>query len=220
MSKKTLVVLSLALTAVFLLSSTACVSKKRLRTVEQESAERLAEANARIDELSQRNGELDKSLADARGLLDKAKAENQELAAAAASLKTQLAALENQKAELDKALAEGRETEASYQKKVRGLNGLIAGLRKDVAEKESSIAAKDTEIASLRQSEAQIKAAADEQARKLAALSSEKDGLTAQLDKTISGKKSITLVLGVLLALAVILAVIGFARRRKGPATA
>lgn len=39
----------------------------------------------------------------------------------------------------------------------------------------------------------------------------------AQLTKTIAGKKSTTLILGILLALAVIAAIVGFARKR-GPA--
>ncbi len=218
MSKRTLVVLVLAIVAVFLMSSTACVSKKRLRTVEQESAERLAEANARIDELSQRGDTLDKSLKETQGALAGAQSETKELAVKAASLKDQLAALEGQKAELDKALAAGKETEESYQKKVRGLNGLIAGLRKDVAEMEDQIAAKDVEIASLKQSEAALMAAAEDQGQKMAALTSEKNDLSAALDKTIASKKSTTLILGILLGLAVILAIVGFARGRKKPA--
>jgi chromosome segregation ATPase len=215
MSKKTLAVLSLAIIAVFLVSSTACVSKKRLQRVEQESAQQLAQANARIDELVQKSDALDKSLKDTQGALAGAQSENKQLAATASSLKDKLATLEAQKAELDKALAAGKETEASYQKKVRSLNGAIGGLKKQVTEMEAQIAAKDGEIAALKQAEASLLAAAEEQAKKMAALGADKDALAANLDKTIASKKSTTLVLGILLALAVILAIIGFARRRK-----
>ena len=151
MSKKTLTVLMLGLVAVFLLSSAGCVSKKRYKTLEQENAQQLAQANARIDELAQKNDALDKSLKDAQTALAGAQAENQKLAANATSLKGEIAALEAQKAELDKALAAGKETEASYQKKVRSLNGSIAALKKKVTEMESQIAAKDAEIATLQQ---------------------------------------------------------------------
>ena len=215
MSKKTLTVLMLGLVAVFLLSSAGCVSKKRYRTLEQENAQQLSQANARIDELAQKNDALDKSLKDAQTALAGAQAENQKLAANATSLKGEIAVLEAQKAELDKALAAGKETQASYQKKVRSLNGSIAALKKKVTEMESLIASKDAEIAKLQQSEAALKAAADEQAKQMAALSADKDALTAQLDKAVSGKKQTTLILGVLLGLAVLLAIVGFVRKRS-----
>jgi chromosome segregation ATPase len=215
MSKKTLTVLMLGLVAVFLLSSAGCVSKKRYRTLEQENAQQLSQANARIDELAQKNDALDKSLKDAQTALAGAQAENQKLAANATSLKGEIAVLEAQKAELDKALAAGKETQASYQKKVRSLNGSIAALKKKVTEMESLIASKDAEIAKLQQSEAALKAAADDQAKQMAALSADKDALTAQLDKTVSGKKQTTLILGVLLGLAVLLAIVGFVRKRS-----
>ena len=80
---------------------------------------------------------------------------------------------------------------------------------------ETLIAAKEAEIASLKQTEASLKAAAEEQAKKMAALTADKNALTAKLDKTIASKKSTTLILGILLGLAVILAIVGFARRRK-----
>lgn len=215
MSKKTLTVLMLGLVAVFLLSSAGCVSKKRYRTLEQENAQQLSQANARIDELAKKNDALDKSLKDAQTALSGAQAENQKLAANATSLKGEIAALEAQKAELDKALAAGKETQASYQKKVRSLNGSIAALKKKVTEMESLIASKDAEIAKLQQSEAALKAAADDQAKQMAALSADKDALTAQLDKTVSAKKQTTLILGVLLGLAVLLAIVGFVRKRS-----
>jgi chromosome segregation ATPase len=218
MSKKTLTVLMLGLVAVFLLSSAGCVSKKRYKTLEQENAQQLAQANARIDELAQKNDALDKSLKDAQAALAGAQAENQKLAAKATSLKGEIAALEAQKAELDKALAAGKETEASYKKKARSLNGSIAALKKKVTEMESQIAAKDAEIASLQRAEASLKAAGEEQDKKIAALSADKDALTAQLDKTVAGKKQTTLILGVLLALAVLLAIVGFVRKRSAAA--
>lgn len=218
MSKKTLTVLMLGLVAVFLLSSAGCVSKKRYKTLEQQNAQQLAQANARIDDLVQKNDALDKSLKDSQAALTGAQAETKKLAADAASLNGQIAALEAQKVELNKALAAGKETEVSYQKKLRSLNGSIAALKKKVTEMESQIAAKDAEIASLQRTEASLKAAAEEQDKKMAALSADKDALTAQLDKTAAGKKQTTLILGVLLALAVLLAIIGFVRKRSAAA--
>jgi chromosome segregation ATPase len=215
MSKKTLAVLSLAIAVVFLLSSTACVSKKRLERVEQENAQQMAQANARIDELTKKNETLDKGLTDTQSALAGAQSENKQLASNAASLKDQLAALEGQKTELDKALAAGKETEASYQKKVRSLNGAIGNLRTKVAEMETLIAAKEADIAALQQTEASLKAAAEEQSNKLAALTADKNSLTAELDKTVASKKSTTLILGILLGLAIILALVGFLRGRK-----
>jgi len=218
MSKRALAILTLVVAVVFLMSSTGCVTKKRLRTVEQQDAEQLAQANGRINELQQKSDALDKSLKDAQAALAGAESRNKQLATDVASLKDQIAALEGQKAELDKAVAAGKETEASYQKKVRGLNGLIAGMKKKAAELDAAIAAKDTEISSLQQNVASLKSAAEEQSKAMAALNASKDSVSAELAKTVSAKKSTTLILGILLALAVILAIIGFARGRKGPA--
>jgi chromosome segregation ATPase len=218
MSKRNIAVLTLAVAAVFLLSSVGCVSKKRYKALEDQSAQQLSQANARIDDLTQKSDALDKSLKDTQTALTGAQAENKDLAAKAASLKDQMAGLEAQKAELDKALAAGKETEASYQKKVRSLNGAVAGLKKQMAEMESQISAKDAEIASLQQTEASLKAAAEEQGKKMAALSADKDALSAQLDKTVASKKQTTLILGILLAVAVILAIFGLARKRPAAA--
>jgi chromosome segregation ATPase len=218
MSRKTLAVLTLAAAVVFLVSSVGCVSKKRYRTLEDQSAQQLAEANAKINELQMKGDSLDKSLKDTQAALAGAESQNKKLMSDLASLKGQIASLETQKAELDKALAAGQETEASYQKKVRALNGSIATLKKKMADMEALVTSKDAEIAALRQSEASLKAAAEEQAKSMAALGSDKDALTAQLDKTVAAKKQMTLILGLLLALAVILAIVGFARKRPAAA--
>jgi hypothetical protein len=79
----------------------------------------------------------------------------------------------------------------------------------------AAIAAKDAEIASLRQNEAQLKAAADEQSRKMAALSADKDSLAALMEKTVSGKNRTIALLAVLLGLALIAAIAGIVRGRK-----
>jgi chromosome segregation ATPase len=217
MTNKKLAVLALGVVALVLLTTAGCTSKKHIATIEDQKA-RLDQANSRINELQQGNEALDKSLQETKGTLGGARKENLQLAANVASLKDQITALEGTKAELDKALAAGKETEASYQKKVRGLNGLIGGLKKKVADAEALIASKDAEISALKTSEASLKAAADEQARKMAALTTEKDNLSATLDKTVASKKSTTLILAVLLGLAVLLAIVGFVRGRKGPA--
>ncbi len=76
MTKKTLAVLSLVVVAVFLVSSVGCVSKKRFRTLEQESSQQLAQANSRIDDLTQKNEGLNKNLTDTQGTLAAAQNEN------------------------------------------------------------------------------------------------------------------------------------------------
>jgi septal ring factor EnvC (AmiA/AmiB activator) len=214
MSKKALVVLTLAVAVVFLMSSAGCVSKKRLRTVEEQNAQQLAQANGRINDLQQKSDALDKSLKDAQSALAGAESQNKKLAADAASFRDQIAALEGQKAELDKAVAAGKETEESLTKKMRGLNGAIATLKKKAAELEATIAAKDGEISSLQQNVTSLKSAADEQTKAMAALNADKNTLSATLDKTISSKKSTTLILSILLGLAVILAIVGFVRKK------
>ena len=219
MAKKKLAVLVLGVLAVVLLTMAGCASKKHLATIEGQKI-RLDQANSRINELQQGNEALDKSLQDTKGMLDSARNENLQLAANVASLKDQITALEGTKAELDKALAAGKETEASYQKKVRGLNGLIGGLKKKVADAEALIASKDAEISALKTSEASLKAAAEEQSKKMAALNADKDSLSAELNKTVSDKKRTTLILAVLLGLAVILAIVAFVRGRKKSAAA
>ena len=146
MSKKTLAILTLAVAVVFLLGSTGCVTKKRYKTLEQTSAEQLAQANAKIADLQQKSDALDKSLRETQASLANAQSQNKELAANLAALKGQIADLENQKAELDKAVAAGKETEASYKKKVSGLNYAIAGMKKKAADLEAAITAKDAEL--------------------------------------------------------------------------
>jgi chromosome segregation ATPase len=217
MAKKKLAVLALGVLAVGLLTMVGCASKKHIATIEDQKA-RLDQASSRINELQQGNEVLNKSLQDTQSLLDRAKVDNQQLSANAASLKDQIAVLENQKAELDKALAAGKETEASYEKKIRGLNGLIAGLKNKAAELEALIAAKDAEISTLKTNEADLKAAAEEQSRKMAALNTDKDALSALMNKTVSGKNRLVLILAVLLGLAVILAIVGFVRGKRGSA--
>lgn len=215
MAKKKLSILVLGVFVVALLTMAGCSAKKHLATIEEQKAQ-LDQANSRINELQQGNEALDKSLQDTKGLLDGAKNENKQLSANLTSLKDQITGLENEKAELDKALAAGKETEESYIKKTRSLNGSISALKKKVAEAESLIAAKDAEISSLKTtSEAALKAAADDQARKVAALNSEKDALSAEMEKTVSGKSRTIWILEILLALAVVLAIVGFVRGRK-----
>ena len=214
MSKKTLAVLTLVVAVVFLMSSVGCVSKKRFKTLEQDSAAQLAQANTKIGELQQKSDALDQNLKDTQASLANVEGQNKQLMAGVATLKDQVAALEGQKADLDKAVAAGKETEASLTKKVRGLNGVIAGLKKKAEEMEAAITAKDGEIAGLQQNVASLKTAADEQSKALATLNADKTALQGTLDKTIASKKSTTLILGVLLALAVILAIVGFIRKK------
>ena len=88
-------------------------------------------------------------------------------------------------------------------------------MKKQMAEMESQIAAKDAEIASLQETEASLKAAAEEQGQKMAALNADKDALSVQLDQANASKAKTTWILGILLAVAVILALIGLFRKRR-----
>lgn len=220
MSKRALAVLTLAVAVVFLLSSTGCVSKKRLRTVEEQNAQLLAQANGRIGELQQANTKLDNDIKGVQAALDAAQGTNNQLKQSLGSLKDQIAGLEGTKAELEKAVAAGKETEASLTKRIRGLNGQIGALKKKAAEMEAAITAKDGEIASFQQNVASLKTAAEDQAKAMAALNASKDAVSAELAKTAAAKKKTTLILGVLLALAVILAIVGFVRGGKKGAAA
>jgi chromosome segregation ATPase len=97
---------------------------------------------------------------------------------------------------------------------VSGLNWSIAGLKKNLADKEAAITAKDAEISQLQSTEASLKAAAEEQAKKMAALTKDKNDLQALMEKTVAGKNTLIYILVALLAVAVILAIVGFARKR------
>jgi len=216
-SKRTLAILTLVAAVVFLLITTGCVTKKRYKTLEQQSTEQLAQANAKINDLRQKGEALDKSLKDAQASLTAAQDQNKQLTANVASLKDQIAALESQKAELDKAVAAGKETEESYKKKVGGLNYAIGNLKKKAADMEAAIAAKDGEITGLQKNVADLKAQGEDQVKRIAVLDTDKGDLTTKLNDTIASKKSTTLILGILLALAVILAIVGFLRK-KSPA--
>jgi chromosome segregation ATPase len=211
MAKKKLFVLALGVVVLVLLTTAGCTAKKKVATIEEQKVQ-VEKADNRINELQQSNEALDKNLKDTQSALAAAQSENSQLKQAVGSLKDQVAGLESQKAELASKAAADKE---SYNKKTRSLNGQIGVLKKDLAEKEARIASKDAEISQLQTREAALKAAADDQSRKMAALNSEKDALSAQLKKTVSGKNLLIGILAVLLALAVILAVVAFVRSRR-----
>lgn len=211
MAKKNLAFLVLGVIALVLLTAPGCTTKKHLATIEEQKAQ-VEKADNRINELQQSNEALDKSLKETRSALEAAQNENSQLKQAVGSLKDQIAGLESQKAELAKTAAADKE---SYNKKTRSLNSQISVLKKDLAEKEARIGSKDAEISQLQTREAALKATADDQSRKMAALNTEKDALSAQLKKTVSGKNLLIGILAVLLGLAVILAVVGFVRSRR-----
>jgi len=215
MTNKRLALLVLGLMALVLLTTAGCVSKKQHLALMAEQKAQIDQAQTRIHELEKTNDALTKGSADAKAALAAAQNEIGQLKDSAGSLKQQIAALENEKAELDKAVAAGKVSEESYKKKTRSLNGMIAGLKKDLAEKEALIASKDTEISRLQANEAALKAAAAEQNKKMTALQKERDDLQALMDKTISGKNTLIYILAALLAVAVILAIVGFARKRR-----
>jgi len=212
-NRKTAVVAVIAV--LVLLAAAGCVTKKTHLAQIAEKDAQIQQAQNSIAELKKSNEALDKGLTDTKKALEAAQAENGQLKQSVSSLKDQIAALESQKTELDAAVAAGKVSEANYKKKTSALNWQIGQLKKDMTEKEAKIAAKDAEIAKLQASETALKAAADEQSRKMAALNTEKDGLAAKLDQTISSKNTLIGILGVLLLLAVILAIVGFGKARK-----
>jgi chromosome segregation ATPase len=217
MSNKKLALLVLGLMAIVLLTTAGCVSKKTHEAKLAEQKAIIDQAQNRIAELEKANEALNKGLADAKAALAAAQNENTQLKQEAGSLKTQISALESEKAELDKALAAGKISEDNYKKRVGNLNWQISGLKKELKDKEAAIAAKDTEISRLQSNEAALKAAAEEQNKKMAALQKEKADLQALLDKTISGKNLYIYILGALFVIALIAAIVGF---RKGRGTA
>jgi chromosome segregation ATPase len=204
--------------ALVLLTTAGCMSKKTHLAQIAEKQALIDQAQSRINELQKANDALTKGLADAKAALAAAQNENAQLKQAAGSLKDQIAALEGQKAELDKAVAAGKISEDNYKKKVSSLNWASAKVKKDLADKEAAIAAKDTEISRLQSNEAALKAAAEEQNKKMAALNKDKNDLQALMDKTVSGKNTIIYVLGALFVIALILAIVGFTRKRSGGA--
>ena len=215
MSNKKLALLVLGLMAVVLLTSAACVSKKTHEAKMAEQKAIIDQAQNRIAELEKANEALNKGLADAKAALAAAQSENAQLKSEAGSLKSQISALESQKADLDKALAAGKITEENYKKKVGNLNWKIGQLNKDLKDKEAAIAAKDTQISQLQASEASLKATGNDQAKKIAALTKDKTDLQALMDKTVSGKNTLIYILAALLVLALILAIVGFSRKRR-----
>lgn len=220
MTNKRLALLVLGLMALVLLTTAGCVSKKQHLALMAEQKAQIDQAQNRIAELQKTNDALTKGLADAKTSLAAAQNEIGQLKQSAGSLKEQIAALENQKVELDKAVAAGKVTEETYKKDKRSLNWQIAGLKKDLTGKEALITAKDTEISRLQANEAALKTAAEDQIRKMAALKKDKDDLQALMDKTVAGKNTLIYVLAGLFALAVILAIVGFSRRRGTVAAA
>jgi chromosome segregation ATPase len=215
MTNKRLTLLVLGLTALVLLTTAGCVSKKTHLAQIAEKQALIDQAQNRIAELQKANDALTKSLADTKASLAAAQNENAQLKQAAGSLKDQIAALEKEKADLDKAVADGKISVDSYKKKVSGLNWTINGLKKNLADKEAAIASKDSEISKLQTDEAALKTSLDDQAKKMAALNKAKDDLQALMDKTVSGKNTLIYILAGLFVIALILAIVGFSRKRR-----
>jgi len=210
MKKKSLTIIFpvFLLCLIFLTTGCSQATKKRLVTVEDE----LSKVQAQVSTLQNEKAQLEQSLTETKKALEEAKAENSKLKGEIDSLKARISDLEKEKNDL---IAASEKDKADNSKKVRALNNLIARLRNEVKEKEATIETKNSEIESLKNSEAALKKADEENKAKIASLNKDLADLTEKMNKEITGKKKTITILAVLLAVAIILAIIGFARKRK-----
>jgi chromosome segregation ATPase len=204
----------MVITAVVLLilSTVGCASK--MATTKEQKVQ-LGQADSRISELQENNKALNKNLMDTKSALENAQNENKQLSLTINTLENQIATLESQKGELEKAVKAGKEFEEKSRKRTSSLNSQINALKKEVAEKGTLIASKDAEISSLQKAQAALKDSGANQNQQISALNDEKSTLSEQLKKTISSKNRLITILAVLLCIAVIVAILEFARRRK-----
>ncbi|MCR4396314.1 MAG: hypothetical protein NUW07_06230 [Candidatus Saccharicenans sp.] len=199
---------TISLLIIFFTIGCSQATKKRLVTVEDE----LSKAQARVSTLENEKAQLEQSLTETKKALDEVKAQNGKLQTDLNSLKARLADLEKEKNDL---IAASQKAEVDSSKKVKALNNLIARLRAEAKEKEADIQAKNSEIENLKASEAALKQSDEQNKARIASLNKDMADLTEKMNNEIAKKKRTITILGILLAVAVILAIIGFARKRK-----
>lgn len=188
-----------------------CASKKHLLKIEQQGAE-IQQSQERIAELQRNNEILTGTLNETKASLAKAEEGRAEADKQITALNSDVSALKSRNEDLSKSMeALNKENEG----KVRRLNGQIYSLRKQQTEKDEQIAAKDGDIASLKSLQASLEGTVSARDQQISRLNEEKASEAAASAKTISGKNLLITILGVLLALAIIVAVFALFKRKK-----
>ena len=188
-----------------------CASKKHLLKIEQQGAE-IQQSQERIAELQRNNEILTGTLNETKASLAKAEEGRAEADKQITALNSDVSALQSRNEDLSKSMeALNKENEG----KVRRLNGQIYSLRKQQTEKDEQIAAKDGDIASLKSLQASLEGTVSARDQQISRLNEEKASEAAASAKTISGKNLLITILGVLLALAIIVAVFALFKRKK-----
>ncbi|MDD8010261.1 MAG: hypothetical protein GYA74_01570 [Acidobacteria bacterium] len=203
--------ITVAAVMVLMMIGAGCASKKHLLKIEQQGAE-IQQSQERIAELQRNNEILTGTLNETKASLVKAEESRSEADKQITALNSDVSALKSRNEDLSKSMeALNKENEG----KVRRLNGQIYSLRKQQTEKDEQIAAKDGDIASLKSLQASLEGTVSARDQQISRLNEEKASEAAASAKTISGKNLLITILGVLLALAIIVAVFALFKRKK-----
>jgi len=203
--------ITVAAVMVLMMIGAGCASKKHLLKIEQQGAE-IQQSQERIAELQRNNEILTGTLNETKASLVKAEESRSEADKQITALNSDVSALKSRNEDLSKSMeALNKENEG----KVRRLNGQIYSLRKQQTEKDEQIAAKDGDIASLKSLQASLEGTVSARDQQISRLNEEKVSEAAASAKTISGKNLLITILGVLLALAIIVAVFALFKRKK-----
>lgn len=211
MKKNPSLMITAAAVMALMMIGAGCASKKHLLKIEQQGTE-IQQSQERIAELQRNNEILTGTLNETKASLVKAEENRSEADKQITALNSDVSALKSRNEDLSKSMeALNKENEG----KVRRLNGQIYSLRKQQTEKDEQIAAKDGEIASLKSLQASLEGTVAARDQQISRLNEEKASEAAASAKTISGKNLRITILGVLLALAIIVAVYALLKRKK-----
>ncbi len=211
MKKNPSLMITAAAVMALMMIGAGCASKKHLLKIEQQGTE-IQQSQERIAELQRNNEILTGTLNETKASLAKAEEGRAEADKQITALNSDVSALQSRNEDLSKSMeALNKENEG----KVRRLNGQIYSLRKQQTEKDEQIAAKDGEIASLKSLQASLEGTVAARDQQISRLNEEKASEAAASAKTISGKNLRITILGVLLALAIIVAVYALLKRKK-----
>ena len=211
MKKNPSLMITAAAVMALMMIGAGCASKKHLLKIEQQGTE-IQQSQERIAELQRNNEILTGTLNETKASLAKAEEGRAEADKQITALNSDVSALQSRNEDLSKSMeALNKENEG----KVRRLNGQIYSLRKQQTEKDEQIAAKDGDIASLKSLQASLEGTVSARDQQISRLNEEKASEAAASAKTISGKNLLITILGVLLALAIIVAVFALFKRKK-----
>ncbi|MGB8951587.1 MAG: hypothetical protein WCC06_02830 [Candidatus Aminicenantales bacterium] len=214
MGKRGLIAMVIMVVVLSILTMAGCATKKHLLTIEDQKTQ-LDQANSRIIELQGSIDDLNKNLRETKGVLENTQAEKKQLSSRVSSLNSQVLTLESQKVELEKSVAAGKEFNEQSKKRERNLNSQVNALNKEMTEKGELIASKDSEISSFQIAQAKLKESVASQNQQISTLNDEKNALSAQIQKTVSGKNRLIIILAVLLGIAGIVAVLEYTKLKK-----